>query len=349
MTTWKDVDLGGHAPPCASECNRCKWHYERDHKALNALVASLIDEAINAERTKREEDRQKWEAVALDQHDKLTTERAKREHAKLQVKEAKRELADTEQNSVDIHQLNVKLTRDLLAERDKLVAERAKREEAEGRLRTHDGWCDAVGEKPYLVDALRAERERSAALQAEVKRLREALVELLLQANKTGITYEPLVEAVYEARHALSTPSGIGQPVQSRAHVFFSGTCTDCGEIIDVRCAHRLLQSERAKREEAEDTWRALRDERMRLLGLVDEAMAEVERLEVEVERMRGALIWYAESANYMHTFNRVPGETVLDRMYSAPEKIEAGWRPVVLDAGKRARAALSQSPEKKT
>ena len=66
--------------------------------------------------------------------------------------------------------------------------------------------------------------------------------------------------------------------------------------------------------------------------------------LEAEVERLREALIWYAESDNYMHTFNRVSGETVLDRMYSAPEKIEAGWRPVVLDAGKRARHALSQS-----
>jgi hypothetical protein len=33
--------------------------------------------------------------------------------------------------------------------------------EATERLRTHDGWCDAVGEKPYLINAV---REAKAAL-----------------------------------------------------------------------------------------------------------------------------------------------------------------------------------------
>src|SRR5271166_3617524 len=58
----------------------------------------------------------------------------------------------------------------------------AELEEARERLRTHDGWCDAVGEKLYLVEALRsANAERDAlqgnaanvtALQAEVERTR---------------------------------------------------------------------------------------------------------------------------------------------------------------------------------
>lgn len=78
--------------------------------------------------------------------------------------------------------------------------------------------------------------------------------------------------------------------------------------------------------------------------------------LQAEVERMREGLEWYATSEHYMHQFERVPGakgndpSSVLSRMYSADSKVEAGWRPVVLDAGQRARAALSQSPtEKKT
>lgn len=53
---------------------------------------------------------------------------------------------------------------------------------------------------------------------------------------------------------------------------------------------------------------------------------------EDEVARLREALEWYADSSNYMHTFDRHP---------ETSDKAECGWRPVVLDAGQRARAAL--------
>lgn len=50
----------------------------------------------------------------------------------------------------------------------------------------------------------------------------------------------------------------------------------------EVAALHALLAAERAKREDAEDTWRTLREERVRLLGLVDEATARREEAERE-------------------------------------------------------------------
>jgi hypothetical protein len=67
--------------------------------------------------------------------------------------------------------------------------------------------------------------------------------------------------------------------------------------------------------------------------GVPDEILT----LVAEVRKLREALEWYATSANYMHTFDRAPLGT---------DKVEAGWRPVVLDAGQRARVALGTVPK---
>jgi chromosome segregation ATPase len=56
--------------------------------------------------------------------------------------------------------------------------------------------------------ALEAERARSAALQAEVERMRDALLLIRTRAS-TFAQREDFIDAVF------STPSGIGQPVQS--------------------------------------------------------------------------------------------------------------------------------------
>lgn len=54
----------------------------------------------------------------------------------------------------------------------------------------------------------------------------------------------------------------------------------------------------------------------------------------------REALDWYATSENYMHKIER--------NKHGDPEVCEATWRPVVLDAGKRARDALEALRAKK-
>jgi hypothetical protein len=56
--------------------------------------------------------------------------------------------------------------------------------------------------------ALEAERARSAALQAEVERMRDALLLIRTRASTFALR-EDFIDAVF------STPSGIGQPVQS--------------------------------------------------------------------------------------------------------------------------------------
>lgn len=66
-------------------------------------------------------------------------------------------------------------------------------------------------------------------------------------------------------------------------------------------------------------------------------------KLTAENARLREALEWYARSDNYLHT----PHSWSV-----ADEKIEGGWRPVVFDAGDRARKALAtkrwKAPEEK-
>jgi len=71
---------------------------------------------------------------------------------------------------------------DLRATRIKLDAERAKREEAE---RERD---DAISELCKAGESIGAERARSAALQAEVERMRKALIRFdqLVEAAQTS-------------------------------------------------------------------------------------------------------------------------------------------------------------------
>jgi len=57
---------------------------------------------------------------------------------------------------------------------------------------------------------------------------------------------------------------------------------------------------------------------------------ATADSLRTQLKAATEALRWYATSENYVHAIRRVNG------------KAEAGWRPVVLDAGERARKALA-------
>jgi predicted RNase H-like nuclease (RuvC/YqgF family) len=66
------------------------------------------------------------------------------------------------------------------------------RDEALERLRTHDGWCDAVGQQPYLVEALREAR-------AEVERLQTANAAGDLELQETIDENERLRAALAEA------------------------------------------------------------------------------------------------------------------------------------------------------
>lgn len=47
---------------------------------------------------------------------------------------------------------------------NKAHALHAELEQAKERLRTHEGWCDAIGEKPYLVEGLRSSNKERDAL-----------------------------------------------------------------------------------------------------------------------------------------------------------------------------------------
>lgn len=126
---------------------------------------------------------------------------------------------------------------------------------------------------------------------------------------------------------------------------FAPGMASNINYHTDAMCRD-VLKAKLASTEERLKGW--IDQEHVMCMKLV-EAEAQLAERDAEVARLRDALEWYARSDNYMHTFDRVAGPDVLSRMYVADEKTEAGWRPVVLDAGERARQALADDAEKKT
>lgn len=199
--------------------------------------------------------------------------------------------------------------------------------QAERWRAAHSSCLDCRAELERLREAVDAIPAPSHVLdQAEIKMLRAQLAEMTEQVGALKIAGKAAILEV--GREATAQIHAIG--ADKLAAEARTKAAIDCGAVCGIvgqqcqACLRKMFHREAEA-----------------LIASRDES-----------SRYRAALEFYATSENYMHKFERVPGPTgndpasTLARMYTAGDgKVEAGWRPVVLDAGQRARAALAAGP----